>query len=610
MAFVPRSFETILADMIAHVRANTSLTDFSVGSVIRTILEACALEDDEQYYQMVQLLDAFSYQTASGTNLDERAADFNLSRLESAAAVGYVQFRNGALETDELQFNVSSGGSGTTIELTDSSDFPVSGYPYTIRIGEGTAQVEDTTISNNDTTTNIMTTGGLTNSHSIGDRVSLVTGWSDQDVTAGTSVQVPSSGDDGPIIYLTTELVTVVAGDYESNLASVAATDNGSLGNVGVGRITQFSGSLPFTGAEVTNPSATGGGRDRELDTEFRDRLRARLNELSRGTPNAVESCVRGLEHTETGQRVVSSQLLEDFTDNEHSLFIDDGTGFIPTSVQMARSNLASGYGSGAPSIQVDDSSSFPASGTILIDPGDTTNAEIIDYTSKTDSTGTLTLDGTTASPHLITEEVVLVDAMPVAEEGQNYFNLTNYPMQENSPEIYHNESGGYVLQTAGTDYFLNRTNGQLQFYGAGLASGTQVIASYTYYTGLVQLAQKVINGDKDNSSTYPGYSAAGIIVHIDTPTIRRITVVMAISVSVGYDETEIRDDVTLVLENYINSLKIGENVILAKMVELAMGVEGVSDANVVTPVANVVILEEELPKSFDSSGNSLITVV
>ena len=67
MAFIPRNFEQILADMIAHVRANTTLTDFSVGSVIRTILEAAAIEDDSQYFQMVQLLNAFRVATAIGT---------------------------------------------------------------------------------------------------------------------------------------------------------------------------------------------------------------------------------------------------------------------------------------------------------------------------------------------------------------------------------------------------------------------------------------------------------------------------------------------------------------------------------------------------------------
>lgn len=608
MAFVPRTFETILADMIAHVRANTAVTDFSVGSVIRTMLEAAALEDDEQYFQMVQLLDAFSYRTASGTNLDERAADFNVARLEAASAVGSVQFQNGNLDTDALQFNADS--SDTTVVLTDSSEFPTSGYPYDVRIGEGTPQVEDLAVSVNDTANNILTLAALTNNHSIGERVSLVDGVSDQDVASGTSVQVPSTGASLPVVFQTGELSTIIGGNFYSNLAAITAVDTGAISNVGAGRITQFTGSSPFSGATVSNPANTGGGRDRETDPELRERLRLRLNELSKGTPTAVASCVRGLEHTGTGQRVVSSQLLENWETNEHQLFIDDGTGFAPSSVVLARSTLVGAHGGGAGSLTVLDSESFPLSGSILIlDDDDPTENELVVYTSKTDAGGTLTLSGVTAYGHADLDEVLLVDALPIAEEGQNYFQLSNFPVQENSPEIYDDSSGSYTLRTAGTDYFLNRTNGQLQYFGAGLPAGTQVIPHYTYYTGLVQEAQKVVNGDKNNSVDYPGYSAAGIIVHIDTPTIRQITVVLSISVEVGFDETELYDDVQIIVENYIDGLKIGDNVILAKIVELAMGVRGVNNAKVLTPLNDIVILEEELPKSFDSSGNSLVMV-
>lgn len=607
MAFVPRSFDTILADMVAHVRATTSLTDFNVGSVIRTILEAAALEDDEQYYQMVQLLDAFSYQTATGTELDERAADFNITRLTAAESTGKVRFQNGNLDTDFLQFSVSSGA--TSITLTDSDDFPISGYPYTVRVGEGAATTEDVTVSNNNTTTNVLTVSATTNAHSIGARVSLVTGASDVDIPSGTSVQVPTSGNSNPIVFQTTELATISAGDYESGLADIIASQAGSEGNVGASRITQFTGSAPFAGALVTNPSATGGGRDRETDPELRDRLRLRLQELAKGTPQAVEGAVIGLEDDQTGQRVVTSQLLEDWEDNEHSLYIDDGTGFTPSSVQLARSTLSGAHGAGAGTLTLADTSGFPASGQILIDPDDAANAELMTYTSKTDSSNQLALSGTTSNPHADTDEVLLVDVLPLAEEGQNYFQLSKYPIQLNSPEIYDDSSGQYVKKTAGTDYFLNRTNGQLQYYGTGLPADTQVLAYYTYYTGLLALAQKTVNGDKDDKVSYPGAGAAGVIIHIETPTIRQITVVMSISVKNGYTEEDVRDDVQLVLENYIDGLKIGENVILARMIELAMGVDGVDNAKVQLPTADLVILENELSRSFDSSGNSLVTV-
>jgi uncharacterized phage protein gp47/JayE len=93
MAFVPRTFEQILDDMIAYVKVQTNLTDFEIGSAIRTILEAAALEDDEQYFQMVQLLDAFSIQTSAGSDLDARVADFNIIRLQPAVEQGELVFQ-------------------------------------------------------------------------------------------------------------------------------------------------------------------------------------------------------------------------------------------------------------------------------------------------------------------------------------------------------------------------------------------------------------------------------------------------------------------------------------------------------------------------------------
>lgn len=608
MAFVPRTFDTILADMIAHVRANTALTDFNVGSVIRTILEAAALEDDEQYFQMVQLLDAFSYQTATGTDLDERAADFNLVRLDPAGAVGNVRFHNGNLDTDFLQFAALVGAISTT--LTDSDDFPIAGYPYTVRIGEGTSSAEDVAVTNNNTMTNVLTHGALVNAHFIGERVSLVTGVSDIDIPSGTAVQVPSAGSNTPILFQTTELATLIAGDYETGLTDIAATNDGTEGNVGADTITQFTGSPPFAGASVTNPSSTGGGRDEETDIEFRDRLKLRLQELAKGTPLAVEGAVIGVEDDLTGQRVVTSQLLEDWEDNEHSLFIDDGTGFAPATVHLARSTLTVAVGAPIGQLTLTDTSNFPATGNVMISPGDPTQAEMIAYISKTDAANILVLAVNTALIHDMSDEVALVDALPLAEEGQNYFQLSNFPIQENSPEVYDDSSGEFVLRVPGTDYFLNRTNGQLQYFGSGLPSGAQVASHHSYYTGLVAVAQKTINGDiKINPVAYPGVGAAGIIIHVDTPTIRTITIVMSVSVIVGATEEDVRGDVQLVLANYIDGLRIGGNVILARMIELAMGIDGVDNAKVLTPTADLVILEDELPKSFDSSGNSLVTV-
>jgi uncharacterized phage protein gp47/JayE len=614
MAFEPRVFDTILLDMMAHVRANTTLTDFSVGSNIRTILEACALEDDEQYYQMVQLLEDFSISNASGESLDERAADYNISRLRPVAASCKVRFYNDGLTTDSLSYDTLVAA--TLIVLDDSSDFPVSGYPYTVRIDEGTSSTEDVSVSNNDTNTGILTVTALSFAHSAGARVSEVpVGGSDYEVATGQQVQVPAQADKGPIVFETIDKATLINGNYESTEVVAKATVDGSSSNVGSGRVTQFISSPPFSGAAVSNTTAATGGRDRETDTDFRKRVKARISALSRGTPYAIETSVKGTTDPDTGQRIVAANLIEDFTTEEHLLYVDDGTGFVPDTTIMASSFIGSAgiVAIGSSTIQLADGTNFPAAGIIMISPEDATQVEIIEYSSKTGNT--LSLDTLTVRQHDGTpspDQVLLVNYVGEAEEGQNYFQLSDYPVRRNTIELYDDSTGtgSYTLRTEGTDYFLNRTNGNVQYYGAGLPSGTKVYANYTFYTGLFALVQKVVNGDPSDRVNYPGIAAGGNIIYVDTPVVRQVSVVAAITVETGIDETTVRDDVQQIIETYIDGLLIGENVIIAKIIDHAMSITGVTNITVQIPTSDVIILENELPSSTDSSGTSLVAVL
>lgn len=607
MTFVPRSYETILQEMIAHVRANTTLTDFTVGSNIRTILEACSLEDDEQYYQMVQLLDAFRIATATGADLDERAADLNVERLKAKEAFGKIMFRDGGLTKTTATINTTAGV--TTIKGEDTSDFPTT-YPYTIRIGEGTPQVEDVLVINNDTTFNTFTLSAVTlNAHSVGDRIAHVTG-SGKTISTGVQVQTPPTTTSSPIKFITVESGVITAGNYESGLVDINAVEAGSEGVVAAGRISKFVSSPPFTGAEVTNPSATSGGRDDETDNDLRNRLLRRYDELSRGVPSAIESVVIGIEDTNTGQRIVTAKLKEDFISEDHVLYVDDGTGFIPDNTIMTKNAVNGAHSSGVTSLAVNDVSDFPSSGAVLISPRLPSIAEVVEYSAKDATTNTLSLDSATSFAHNNDDEVVLVDQVGTAEEGQNYFELDNFPLKQNSYEIYDNRDGQFKLKAEGTDYVINLTNGEIQFTGAGLSAGTIVVANYTYYTGLIQKAQKVLNGDPADSVTYPGVVAAGVIIRVDVPTIRQITVIASISVEVGFAEDDVQPEVEQAIVNYIDGLKIGDNVIIAEIIERSMGINGVYNISVQQPTSDVVILEDELPKSSDSNGNSLVTVL
>jgi uncharacterized phage protein gp47/JayE len=101
--FRPRTRVEILRDMISRVIARSRLVGLVRNSVVFHVLAASADEDAEQYFQMVNLRRLFSIDTATGSDLDERARDIQpstITRRTSQFASGDVTFyREGTVGT-------------------------------------------------------------------------------------------------------------------------------------------------------------------------------------------------------------------------------------------------------------------------------------------------------------------------------------------------------------------------------------------------------------------------------------------------------------------------------------------------------------------------------
>jgi len=613
MAFIPRTFDQILTDMINYVKLNTTITDFTVGSVIRTILEAAAIEDDEQYFQMAELIDGYSLNSASGVDLDARVADFGLTRLRPASSVGSVVITDGNLITNSLIFDTLVGS--ITVSLEDSSSFPTSGYPYTVRIGEGTPSVEDIQVLDNNVAGSILTVpSGLSNNHSLGDRVSLVSGAADVNIAASLLIQVPSAGASAAIKFTTTESGILVNGNYESTTISAKAIVPGSGGNVGVGRVSQFVSAPPFTGALVFNTSIFGGGRDTERDSQLRSRARLHVQTLSSGTRTALEQAVLGVADPVTGQRVVTAKAVTPPSNSEVILYVDDGTGLVPDSVVLASSDVAVAIPSFPPasSLSIDNGDDFPDEGYLIVSPENSSQIELLQYTSinRTIYPNVAALSTPTSREHDLSDELVLVELITAsAEAGQKLFRVAKFPIVNGSIRLWINSGSGFSLKVLNTDYYLNRGTGEIQLTGSGAPLGSVLVASYSYYTGLLFEVQRIVNGDPDISEL-PGVACAGVIVNVAVPSIRRVSVRLSIAAQNGFEEIDLAPLVKEAIELYINSLGIGENVILAEIIERAMGVTGMLNVTVQSPASDVAILEDELPVPADPAGNSLITVI
>ncbi len=135
-------------------------------------------------------------------------------------------------------------------------------------------------------------------------------------------------------------------------------------------------------------------------------------------------------------------------------------------------------------------------------------------------------------------------------------------------------------------------------------------MVSYTFYTNLIEQVQRVLEGDLDDPLNFPGVKAAGIFLRVEAPTAVEITVRATLSAIEGFAEADLADPVRRSIENYINGRKIGEDIIVSKMIDVAHNINGVRDVRIVEPLANIVILEDQLPISFDASdGTSLVSV-
>ena len=331
--FTPRVFPEIVGEMYARLIAVTPLTDINFGSVWTTMLEAAAQEDDEQYFQMLDIIRNFSLDSTTGEDLDNRAEEYGLTRLDASNASTTVTIGDTAIT--KIETGVYSGTAGpaagtSTVNGDSATGFPTSG---SIIVGRGTLNAETVAYSSISVFANFVTfnlTGAFASDHGTDETIVLSQG-GNRIVSAGTSVFVPASDISSQIDFITDAVATILDGDSEVTGVPVTATDAGTASNVPVGSIKEFD-SLPFPTATVTNTQRVTNGTDRETDQELRDRIKDTIQSLSRGTAQSIITGVLGVISSEENKRVVSASIIEPTIPADVvKLFIDDGTGFIPT---------------------------------------------------------------------------------------------------------------------------------------------------------------------------------------------------------------------------------------------------------------------------------------
>ncbi len=202
---------------------------------------------------------------------------------------------------------------------------------------------------------------------------------------------------------------------------------------------------------------------------------------------------------------------------------------------------------------------------------------------------------GTAETTNLNVAEVILASALG----GETTLFTGNKPIKRGSAPFVLRVSS--VVQVEGVDYSLNPASGQINFlpanYPTGLTVADDVEADYTNFTGLIQQAQKVIDGDKGDRVNFPGFRAGGVLVRVLSPNIVQQIVTGNITVKSGFNQVDAATSVKAAISGYINGLGISDDVILNEIRERAMAVPGMFDVAFSAPIENQVILDNQLAR-------------
>jgi len=125
MAVVKRTRQTIFDNMKSYLQTLSSnqLTDYNPGSVLTTILDAIAAELENVYNENYEVYEANYVTTAEGSDLDNKASDFGITRNEATYSTGYITFGRTTVSSSSFTIPIGTVVSTAATSTTASIDF-------------------------------------------------------------------------------------------------------------------------------------------------------------------------------------------------------------------------------------------------------------------------------------------------------------------------------------------------------------------------------------------------------------------------------------------------------------------------------------------------------
>jgi len=113
----------------------------------------------------------------------------------------------------------------------------------------------------------------------------------------------------------------------------------------------------------------------------------------------------------------------------------------------------------------------------------------------------------------------------------------------------------------------------------------------YTYYTGLLQKVQYIVDGYEPDSADYPGQRAVGAAIETLPPLPYEFNVALTITTNSGVNLSDVSNNVKSTIINYIEGLNVGQSIILSQIVANVMQVTGVQSVNITSPTSSTQII-------------------
>ena len=389
----------------------------------------------------------------------------------------------------------------------------------------------------------------------------------------------------------------------DSNLVSVVADEAGQSGNVSANTVVKFE-NKPAGIDEVTNTVSFANGRDKETDPSFRTRLKDFVRGLARCTAQAIEAGIVGQTDSVSGATILFAKVTEDpILRGNVTAFIDDGTGQAEAISVTAIQLSAVFTWNGTLTVTTPDTSEVISGDWIRLNSDGQwfevnvvtvdTNVTILNPGSDVIPTGAT---ASSKNSDILTEGF---DPFDEAVGGETTLFLDNFPIKDDLPINIATDVAGNLVSP--TDYTLNPASGQVELV-TPLVVGEQVVAGYTNFTGLIAFTQKVIDGDANDRTNFPGFRAAGVLVRAKVPQILVQPVTAIVTVTEGFDQSDVIADTIQAIKDYVNTLTISGDVLRAELFSFIMAVEGVTNVNITVPADDVIILDDQLARTQDSS--------